>query len=911
MITDKELYKYFKSGNGTEAHATIKEIMEGAVVEPKLLYSPLAINQYTLDLERLASYLLQGRPVRYRKITGEFFAEFIIDGKKEYFNLSQILKFCNRQHVKMGVLEIAAYEKQAENPDPNIPLLFKNQTPMSREDLTEMAAKELKSLSYAELLAMRQWTSGDYTSINDTLRGNFAAIHPDDISKGIIHTVMALSGLNKAPKRRLGNKVEDENLMTFVYRWEKAETPLQLAKLKQRILNAREGEVILTEACLLSSSYDQPVDEFAGNVAIIFEGEYSGVDIRTISAVPEERECLVLPTQLKITGYVEHEGTHFFTARVVNALNSMPVEARTFAKNIHQNELMRARFSIRRMQEQFIALEREKEFSEILARVPKVSNAYMELAMLAKNFLYDAVTEPSVKFTILEEKVNAIVKQFRELVEDEKNLTEKLEYIEERFKKIFIEHLDKKSLLEIEEMHKTYQERTGKVDKKMHDEKTISENLELNKERFKNAVSRMNAYFNNPQQLEIAKIKEKMLPNTLLIVQKGDGFVLLHKGLIACDEIPISIDKGNLKLAKNSVPIENLFEIDDLFRSYSNEVDAVLMDFAEFKDKDPNVPEVPSQNDTFPLMEAVRDNKIGAMLALLFQGARLDITDPQGNTVPMLALRQTYALNEAGKKLFEFCSPQLLLQKNADGENLFFIASTYINIDLLNLLEHRFSKEQLRSYVNEKNSLDISPLLRGIKSMRLNLNIKDLNYFNKLIELGADIKPVVDWHNTQVQNFLPRFVKGMDDYFKKYSKFMPKDDGSKLIKEDLPIFKIALEKLIVGAQLSNIEILTMLNDEIMKFKKQFSAKYPASLKQIDNLFYEIIGSLPKLVEKTNFINKLQDKYNAIVQSPADHSPVEKKAIPILFTGETKSEEPTDTQQGHKKKYSPKGNKKER
>lgn len=827
MISGKNLYAHFKAGNGAEASAIIKKIMGSTLVEPKLMYSPLALNQYTLDFEKIASLLLHDFPVRYRQMGGEYIAEFIIEGRKEYYNLNQILRFCNRQHVSMKGPDIESYEKRAASAHPGSASFFTNMHAPSKEEMYSLASKELQPLTYAELLALRNWTTEYYTSINNVLRGKFDGMNDREITRAIMHTAMALSGFNKAPKKRLDGRKEDENEKRFVFRWEKAENEEQLAKLKQRILNLRETENVITEPCIAGSSFDFPEKHFKGNVAILFDGEYSGVDVRSISEAPDERECVILPSQIKITGYAKHGNIHYFIARIVNTPANTPKEASTLAKNIHQNDLMRAQFGMQQMLRKFIALENEAGFHQFLSKSQRLKEAYIHLADLAKNLLHDAVMGPSKKLAAIQAEIDVIKKILSNLVKEDKNLLEHRGIIESKFDKILNEHMDKKSLAEIEDMDSAVKEKHSK--KQSESKEAPKKNETSQDEHLKTVVNQLNGFIGTPQRLGIEEIKAKMPANSMLIAQKGTGFVLLHKENVHCRELPIIISAGKLKLAHIEVDIEDLFGIDDAMREFAQKNNSQFIDFSEFRDKDPS--SSIGDKNVQPLIKAVAGNKPNNIIKLLLLGASLDDVDGNGNSILMRALNSK-SINDAGKQLLEICTEQQLLQRNKFGDNLLKVMVENGNKDLLPLIENKFGKDFLKKFINDKNKAGETAL-----SFAISRGNKDM--IARLISYGGDINLVMLKQFNRIKNEMLNLPKNVIKYYNKLEKDFTASEDKSFPNAEFLAFGKSIKEIINNSNISNTKILAAVFNTLENLQNSLINKYPKHSAKIK----DSIGSL--------------------------------------------------------------------
>lgn len=898
MINGGNLFSHFKAGNAAEVHSTVRNIAQAAITEPKLLYSPLAKNQFTLDFEKMASLLLQGHPVNYRLMAGEYIAEFTIEGKKEYYNLSQIIKFSNRHHVSMEGPEIAAYEQRAENylhevgehegpkipptgsqdsqgsqgsqvsqvsqrsQDPSKPKFFKGMLVPTRESMKSMAAKDLQTLSYAELLAMRNWTSPYYSSINKFLKGQLEGMSGPEISQACIHTAMALSGLNKAPKKRLGDTTENPSAKGYLFRWEFLGTgsPDKLERLKKRVLNLQQNEVVINEPCLISTSFDKPPERLEGDIAVIFEGECLGVDLRTISDVPDEREALIPPTQLKIVGYLFKDGVNYFIIRMVDTPSNQPEEALAAAKNIHQNDLMRARFGMQQLLEKFIALEKEQSFVEHLSHSPELYLAFANLAVLAKNMLQDAAMEPSKKLAALHAQVDAIDKIFVGLVEKDKTATNKKGYVISKFNKIFKEHQNEEALLEIEKTDEKFKEKQKQAKLKQ---------AKQNDEILIKLIDQLSYFPGTLHPLSVDQIKERMPQNTMMIVQKEDGFILLQKDSQTSKEHPISIVDGKFKAANIAVPIENLFGIDDALQAYAAQKNAKLINIAAYRYTDPDAviiepdaPDVPvghkaSQKEgVLPLARAITDNNVEAVTNLVLIGADAGIEDDNGNTLLMNIFTKILdndkpQINNAAKRLLEICPSEVFLKRNQEGEHMLFMMAAKGLDDALPLLE----RKTIEQAINDKNENGDTPLLYAI--LFGNKNIAE-----RLMTHGADLNYVIGRQTKDLKEYMENLPGGMDKLLEDLEKKIEGAYDKKTVSHGLKMLNEAIGSITANPMLSNKEILEQLTKILHTFKLLLINKYPVSETIIKNSFSSYENELSTVKTVVDTTEELQAKHHA-------------------------------------------------
>lgn len=303
-------------------------------IEPKLIYGPLAKNKFTEALESLVSYALQNVPITVEKdINEEPIASVSIGGKKETYNLATLLKHANYQHIKLLTKDLNRYQDYAKSRVSEKTFKFL----ASEEEIRKQDEdKNLSDVSYPEMFGIHLYSGDMYSQINAVLRGEFHKVKPEDIIVLLVHSTVAVSGLNKIP----------DSIVNTAYRVETVgDDPGNIAKRETRLKEIEKGGGVTQERGFVSSSFAKPSEDWVptGDTYITFQGipgedglsgGLIGKNIHLISPLPDEREFLIPPTQVLWTAHIREGNKDYFYARPVRILNDLTPEAMEMEENI-------------------------------------------------------------------------------------------------------------------------------------------------------------------------------------------------------------------------------------------------------------------------------------------------------------------------------------------------------------------------------------------------------------------------------------------------------------------------------------------------------------------------------------------------------------------------------------------------
>jgi hypothetical protein len=217
----------------------------------------------------------------------------------EEIDLSKLLRKVNLNHVKLPQEALDKYESLYDRgiyPTNNYGGVPTREVMRFRIEGGDPEQKEvLNKLTYAEQVAINIYTSGEYSNINDILRGNKP---PQDFDKKLVDIAIASQGLNKLPSVKLHTVIRTQNLHG----------------LDEMINKALNHEIEENKG--FTSAAHTPYNE--GEVQIIYDN-VQGVSVDSISANVGENEYLIPPsTQIKYTGYKFINGKHVFSAEGAN-----------------------------------------------------------------------------------------------------------------------------------------------------------------------------------------------------------------------------------------------------------------------------------------------------------------------------------------------------------------------------------------------------------------------------------------------------------------------------------------------------------------------------------------------------------------------------------------------------------------
>ncbi len=216
------------------------------------------------------------------------------------FNLTDIFKFANMEHLSLDISDYSLYEQQFVNSDYN--------------HWGQQVQSKFPDLSIAEMTAIRRYTGYHYSQMNQILRGLYPynRVDASTLRADLCNTIMCASGLAKTPDRDI----------PVCYRGEKLYNKREHYK---RIQAAAEHGVVQLSGFVSTSVKQSEVFDYSVQFAITnLRGKY----IAGLSMYPSEQEFLILPTQIQIQNYEYNSRYHKFKGALVQdlALTQQPGE---------------------------------------------------------------------------------------------------------------------------------------------------------------------------------------------------------------------------------------------------------------------------------------------------------------------------------------------------------------------------------------------------------------------------------------------------------------------------------------------------------------------------------------------------------------------------------------------------------
>lgn len=401
----------------TEKAKLSKAKQESPQSEPLLEYGPLPKSKYTRDLEKLVRYGLQKLPTRVKKINNDYIVTVTVGERRnkteETFNLSQILKFANMQHVQMNENDLKLYKEylKAKVKSKHLERLEKPEDVGGAGGEANIRKNDvngsLADVKYPEMQAIHLYAGDYYTPMNSLLRGKFDNVKKNgkkqDFVEMLVHSAVAVSALNKIP----------DTTVETAYRFETVgQSETEQKKRKDRLEKVKQGGGVTYEYGFVSTSFDKPYDITQGDTFITFQGQrleetvlvkeekidektrektfelkekkvrqeprggLIGKDIHLLAKYSDEREFLFPPGQVMWTGYIQEKVNvngivktiDYFLARQVRTLTNLPKEALELEENINLKTLNLLVIDL------YIYLESITRFAKKLSRDPKTQN---------------------------------------------------------------------------------------------------------------------------------------------------------------------------------------------------------------------------------------------------------------------------------------------------------------------------------------------------------------------------------------------------------------------------------------------------------------------------------------------------------------------------------------------------------
>jgi hypothetical protein len=319
----------------------LSKLTQASGPKVELELGPLNKNIYTYAYETIVSAFLKSQvdkdspPVVF-EVRGEvLYATY--EGQE--FNMSEILKYTNLNHVSLSEHDAKAYEQfvTSDSSSEKPSLDGVDGIPTSED----YAAKEkastkpdaLTNLNWAEKSAINIYTGGFYSVMNPLLRGSTSQIYSYDstkIGETLAHIAFIGSGLNCIS--------EEKPMHTY-----RVEEKFSEEYIQERVDAVEKGGLVTQEMAFISSSHapnipDEETREMykegmeSGSITGIVYSNVVGKYVSSISKKPDEMEYLIPRTQMQWVGHHQNNnGGHVFHAK--------PVATPTGLSEKHQQSL--------------------------------------------------------------------------------------------------------------------------------------------------------------------------------------------------------------------------------------------------------------------------------------------------------------------------------------------------------------------------------------------------------------------------------------------------------------------------------------------------------------------------------------------------------------------------------------------
>ncbi|KTD44826.1 ADP-ribosyltransferase [Legionella quateirensis] len=310
----------------------IKKLTNVGIVQEHIEYGPLNKNPYTYAFEHLVSAFLAHQagnskdPVTFEVKDEILYATY----QNEIFDMSEILRFANMNHLSLSKETAAHYEKfitsglSMEKPGlPDLEGIPTNNDYIEREK-SSTKPDAVNHLNWSEKSAINIYSGGFYVPCNSLLRGSTGPISSFDsrqLGETLSHIAFVSSGLNQI----------SETLPLHTFR---SEEKFSEDYIDERIKAVENGGQVTQEMAFISTSHDKVDSEFMramtqegidiGVMTGIVYSNVVGKYISSISKKPDELEYLIPPTQMQWIGYDKNpNGGCIFHAQPVSSLTGL------------------------------------------------------------------------------------------------------------------------------------------------------------------------------------------------------------------------------------------------------------------------------------------------------------------------------------------------------------------------------------------------------------------------------------------------------------------------------------------------------------------------------------------------------------------------------------------------------------
>ncbi|WP_155823802.1 SidE phosphodiesterase domain-containing protein [Legionella shakespearei] len=285
--------------------------------EIALPHGPLNLSEETREFLSLIHRIFSSDTFTIQLYQGEIFLKF----SDRIFNLSALLAKAELSHL--GTLDSEKQQRYIEmlNNSNDKPIIGSRQI-TKIEDFEHcnrhMTYFKDHQFTFAELAALNLYTGENiYKKVNALLRNQLSSLrkNPEALRVVIKHTAMLVSALNRAPQRRESviRRIDIFNGPLIAQQCNSG-VALNFSKLiTQNHLFIASG--LNSTSTTGNAMHDKQVEYHFKNVV--------GLDISDLSQNYQEKEFLMLPTQMAVTHYEFKQGKHIMTAAM---FRSLPVE---------------------------------------------------------------------------------------------------------------------------------------------------------------------------------------------------------------------------------------------------------------------------------------------------------------------------------------------------------------------------------------------------------------------------------------------------------------------------------------------------------------------------------------------------------------------------------------------------------
>ncbi len=350
-----------------------------------------------------------------------------MEDRVEKYNLSEILKFANLQHIVLQEEDRKKYLDFLDTRSRIKPAKSEQDDAIPTEEDFANNDKEgfLKEVSYAEKCAINIWTGKAYESMQYLLTNRISKISDkgDDVLDTLVHSVMACSGLNKV----------QGFIIHHTFRWESAHSKATLNRNADRISATEKGGDVIMESAFVSTAYKKPSHVFftpgKTNVGIFYTDGIIGKNIVSVSQHPDEREFLIPPTQVVVEGRIRETGIDYFKCRTVRTLTNLPREALALASSIKDEETFNYIVQFEHIQRYVVdllgELRRHKYNPDFIEKIMKLNN-------ITEALIKDSKTKPIDKLIHFEREIQSTIQEIERspVLSDIKEQTKKITLLE-------------------------------------------------------------------------------------------------------------------------------------------------------------------------------------------------------------------------------------------------------------------------------------------------------------------------------------------------------------------------------------------------------------------------------------------------------------------------------------------------